>query len=147
MARKIRAGIFAVLALAVIVFIFSNSLRSGRESHAQSSVVMELLRAVLNPGNWLCDSSYHWLVRKMAHFTEFGALGVCLGGVAANLRLQKKWRYAALTALVIACTDETIQAFTGRTCSVKDMTLDTIGAVCGLLLIWLLFCRKNKEKL
>lgn len=145
MARKLRAGIFALLALAIILFIFSNSLRSGPESHEQSSWVAELLRSILNPGNWLCDSAYHYLIRKLAHFTEFGALGVCLGGVAANVRLSRKWLGAAAFALTVACADETIQAFTGRTNSIKDVALDCLGALCGLILVWLLFCGKKRK--
>lgn len=147
MARKIRAGVFALLALAIIIFIFSNSLQSGPESHARSEGVAAFLRAILNPGNWLCDSAYHYLVRKLAHFTEFGALGVCLGGVAANVRMPHKWRYGLLTAIIVACADETIQAFTGRTNSLKDVALDCLGALCGLIFVWLIVSRKKKETL
>ena len=147
MAKKIRAMIFALLALAITVFIFSNSLRSGPESHAQSGWVAAFLQPILNPGNWLCDSAYHYLIRKLAHCTEFGALGVCLGGVAANVSLPRKWRYGAVTAIVIACTDETIQAFTGRTNSIKDVALDSLGALCGLVFVWLVVSRTKKERL
>lgn len=137
MARKLRFWIFAVLALALVVFIFSNSLESGEESNLKSGWVAEFLRPLLNPFGWIEEKAYLKLVRKLAHFAEFGALGLCLGGMAANAAYGKPWRYAAGAALLVACTDETIQAFTGRTESAKDVCLDFSGAVCGLVFVWL----------
>ena len=147
MARKVRFWIFALLALALMVFIFSNSLESGEESNLKSGWVAEFLRPLLNPFGWIEEKTYLKLVRKLAHFAEFGVFGLCLGGVAANAAYAKAFLWSGAAALLTACADETIQAFTGRTESLKDVCLDFSGAVCGLLFVWLcLFAMKRKKE-
>lgn len=150
MARKVRVWIFALLALTIICFIFSNSLQGSEESHEASGWVADFLRPILNPNGWLDERMYHKLVRKLAHFTEFGALGVCLGGVVANVELRRRWLYSAALSVGVACVDEFIQSFTGRTNSITDVLIDTAGALCGLVFVWFIvyfYVRWNKEKL
>jgi len=149
MARKIRLAVFGALALFLTGFIFFNSFQSGEVSNATSGWVADFLRPLLNPNGWLEDKMYHKLVRKLAHFTEFGALGFCLGFLASDLLQKKKWLCAMGAAVLIACTDETIQAFTGRTNSIKDVCIDSAGALCGIAaaaVIWLCIrkiCKKH----
>lgn len=138
MARKIRSAVFALLAVATVWFIFSNSVQNGEESNLKSGWVAAFLRPILNPNGWLSDDTYHKLVRKLAHFTEFGLLGLWLGSTAANVMLSRKWLWAAGLCLLTAGADETIQAFTGRTNSLTDVCIDFTGAVCGIVFVWLL---------
>ena len=142
MTRKVRLTIFCLLSVSLIVFIFSNSFQSPDESNAASGWVAAFLRPLLNPHGRLSDEMYHKLVRKLAHFTEFGMLGFCLGGVAANVLLRGKWYCAAAAAILTAFADETIQRFTERTNSITDVAIDSAGALCGLAamtaIVWLI---------
>lgn len=138
MAKKVWAAVFGLLAVATIWFIFSNSMQGSVESNLQSGWVADFLRPILNPNGWIREEVYLKLVRKLAHFVEFGLLGLWLGAAAVNLQIRKKWYLAALICLLVACTDETIQSFTGRTNSIKDVCIDFSGAVCGLAFVALI---------
>lgn len=142
MARKVRAAVFLLLAVGIWIFIFSNSVKNGAESNAISGRVAEFLRPLLNPNGWIEEAAYLRLVRKIAHFVEFGALGVCLSGAAVNLDLVCLWPLGL--SVLTACADETLQAFTGRTNSIKDVVLDSTGAACGVLFVYIL-CRIMKR--
>lgn len=138
MARKIRAAVFFLLAALIWIFIFSNSLQSGPESNAISGRVAEFLRPLLNPNGWIEEALYLKLVRKLAHFTEFGALAVCLAGAASNLDIRLRWAFGL--SVLTAFADETLQSFTGRTNSLKDVVIDSAGAACGILFVYLILC-------
>ncbi len=81
------------------------------------------------------------LVRKLAHFCEYGALGILAG---ALLLVKKesgifRWSYALLCALAVAVIDESIQLLAdGRGAQVQDVLLDTAGSLTGLLTVWLI---------
>lgn len=149
MTRNVRLAIFGLLSVGLIAFIFSNSFQSAEESNAASGWVAAFLRPVLDPHEKLPDDVYHKLIRKLAHFTEFGLLGFCLGGAAANVLWHGRWFCAAAAAIVIAFADETIQCFTGRTNSIIDVTIDSAGALCGLaamaILVWLIHKMKTRK--
>ena len=138
MTRKYRLLLCLILSLLVLSFIFGNSLQSRDESSAKSSGIAAFLRPLLDPFGRMPEDAFHHFVRKLAHFTEFAALGICLAGVAFNTLWTGKKRILLpiLWSAMAAVTDETIQAFTGRACMAKDMLLDTCGAVCGILFVF-----------
>ncbi|MBO5502094.1 MAG: VanZ family protein [Clostridia bacterium] len=139
MARKIRALVFALLALAIVCFIFSNSAQGAEESNEASGWVAAFLRPILDPLGRLDDAVFHKLVRKLAHFVEFGALGVCLCACFVNTPLRRPWISALAGSVLVACCDETIQRFTGgRSCQWQDVCIDSAGAVCGILFVCLI---------
>ena len=147
MARKIRLTIFSLLAAGTICFIFYNSCQSGEASNAASGWVADFLRPLLNRNGWLDDKTYHMLIRKLAHFTEFGLLGIWLGSIAANVLWCRKWLYAIGAAVLTACTDEIIQSFTGRTNSIVDVGIDSTGALCGIAAVMILVALIAKNRI
>ena len=86
----------------------------------------------------------------MAHFAEFGGLGLFVGGFAVNLSRIKGQRFISLPLLIVlsvAVTDEFIQLFSGRAAMVQDVVLDFAGGITGLCfaaLCWLLLKRLKK---
>lgn len=140
MKRQNRLVFFIILSVLVLCFIFSNSLQSGPESNAQSGRVAQWLQPILNPFGRIPADTFHKIVRKLAHFTEFAALGVCLFGWVCNLSKQPKrpWLLAGMCALPAAVADETIQRFTGRTAMLRDVLLDASGAAFGIIITALL---------
>jgi VanZ family protein len=77
------------------------------------------------------------LVRKLAHFVEYGALG-CVLALLLTLLKRRRWQSVvncAFAVLIVALTDETIQIFTGRGSQVQDVWLDFAGACAGILLV------------
>ena len=151
--KLIQGIIFAILALLLICFIFSNSTQSRSESIDQSRAVMGFLKPLLDPHDRISDDVFHHYVRKAAHFTEFAALGFSLMGLSDCLpwKGKKKQRLLMplLVSLLVAATDEAIQIFSPlRGPGASDVLLDFCGAafgvVCMSVLLFLIRKMKNE---
>lgn len=150
--RKIlRLVLSSLLVCLVICFIFSNSLQNGEESSRYSGMVTRLLRSIFDPHGTTDEETFHYFVRKGAHFSEFALLGFSLWLLMQSIRSKYcvscpgSMLFAALAAAV---TDEFIQSFTGRTSSVTDVLIDFGGALTGFVLPLVLFAiiKQSKEK-
>ena len=130
-------AVLTVLIVLTLIFIFRNSTDSKEESSALSLYVKELVGPILvGKGN----VTEH-LVRKLAHFTEFFALGTEFSFLIIN---EKQVAPAGislilLAGLVSALSDETIQLFFDRGSSVMDVWLDFAGYCSAVALILLIF--------
>ncbi len=128
----------ALCIAAVVVFIFSQSLPDIPASQAQSERVVEIIEPILEPIVGQGNVTNH-LVRKLAHFTEFGVLGMALSVFLVLMGCTfSRLLHALSFAVLIALCDETIQLFSQRGSQVQDVWLDIAGAVCGLAFILLL---------
>ena len=81
-----------------------------------------------------------FLVRKLAHFCEFGLLGCELSLMLILRKRQTLQWYVniAMFAFVVAALDETIQIFAGRGSSLVDVWIDFAGAVTGIVGVYIL---------
>lgn len=134
--KKSLTTILIVLILVTIVFIWCNSLQSVPESDARSLGVLARIKPFLGMlvGQ---DNVTDNLVRKLAHFVEYGALGCVLALLLALLK-RRRWQSVvncAFAVLTVALTDETIQIFTGRGSQVQDVWLDFVGSCMGMLFV------------
>ena len=115
-----------------LAFIWGNSLLPGETSAAFSNWVREILTVVM-PG--APGTGGHGLLRKLAHFTEFCTLGMCLGWIAGML--AKPRSRALLAGVLAACIDESIQLFTpDRGPSFFDVGIDSCGVLTGITLLY-----------
>ena len=87
-------------------------------------------------------ASTHRLVRKLAHFAEFGLLGFLSTWLTVHVNRRKKWLKTWLEwlipmvfCLLYAISDEVHQIFSNRGASAKDVLIDFAGAVTGILLL------------
>ena len=134
--------IYLLLTLLWVAVIFSFSLQPATTSSEVSRGVGEWLVETFAP--FLSErleampveqlEFLHTLLRKAGHFSEFFVLGV----LAMLSVLQTKVRYRLLSALsfcaLVAAVDETIQLFvSGRSGQVTDVVLDSVGALCGIV--------------
>lgn len=139
--------LFGTLTAAVMIFIFGNSLQSRAESSQQSLLWFHLLQPILDPHHRFSEETLHNFIRKLAHFAEFGALGLCVGGFTTNLGWLHGKRYISLPMLVTLATavcDEFIQYFYARGSMVTDVVLDYSGALTGLLVVALFVWMRGK---
>jgi len=150
--------LFAALTVAVMVFIFWNSGRTGQESSAISSPLVERLAALLIP-KWeqlsLAARERHLfrltnLVRESAHVAEFAALSFFALLFALSWG-KDRWRCAAAFAFCVlyALSDEIHQLYVpGRTFQLLDLGMDTLGALLGTLAAQLLriLWQRRREK-
>ena len=127
----------------LLIFIWGNSMMPAEISQAFSDWVKALLSGMLSGGSGSGRGS--GLLRKIAHFTEFTALGMLLCWRAG---MQNKKTYVPfLLGVAAACIDECIQIFApGRAPRVTDVLLDSCGVLTGVLLLSLghtVFKKKN----
>jgi len=150
--NRVLTVLIFILLLTTLVFIWGNSLQSVPDSQERSIGVMEkitpLLEVFVGKGN-VTDH----IVRKLAHFVEFGALGCELALLAV---LRKRVRLQSVVnclfaGLAVAVIDETIQIFSDRGSQVSDVWLDFSGAVTGIVFVLLIHLlvlairRKNRH--
>ena len=127
-----RLRICLALIILNLCFIWGNSLLPGEMSGALSDWVKDLLSRLI-PGDEM-PSSGGGLLRKIAHFTEFAALGLLL---SRFFGLLKKHRgLAFLCGGLTACIDETIQIFVpDRGPGILDVGIDICGVLAGMMLL------------
>lgn len=131
--------ILVVLLALLLAFIWLHSMMPAEDSAEESQRVGQFLTPFLELLVGEGNVTDH-LVRKLAHFCEYGALGVVLGALVLVRRGKLfQWSYALLCALAVAVIDESIQLLAdGRGAQVQDVLLDTAGSLTGLLAVWLI---------
>ena len=125
--NKFFAAVFWALTLTVMVMIFMFSAATGEESEAVSQNLLSKIIEFI--GNYIS----HNFLRKLAHFSEFAALGFCMTG-AIHFTFGKRNFYLPLIPCVLyAVSDEIHQHFVPeRACRVFDMFVDTCGIMTGI---------------
>ena len=122
-----------------IWFIFSRSAKPASESGAESTVFLLFLQRFL-PG------LTHFLVRKLAHFTEYFILG---GLLFLDWRLLGSDGFLLPSGFgaAVACVDElVIQARTpGRSGELRDILIDMLGVVLAVGIGQLQHSRKERR--
>ncbi len=148
---RVRVPIYILIA-ANIAFIWSMSLFSIEDSGEQSGRIMALLLKLFPFLGDIFGDSLGFVIRKFAHFTEFASLGLLCALALWEHTLHKGSSFYAcspavlLACLAVASTDETIQIFTGRGNSVRDVMIDFSGALCGFAAVSLIRLIYNKMK-
>lgn len=143
---------FIVLILWMIV-IFSFSSADANKSTSTSDKVIttmiEIKDKITNnetPNNEkeiiVKNSSFY--IRKLAHITEYLILGFLMFNLLKQYSVTNIY-YAIGLSILYSCTDEFHQLFiSGRSGSIRDVLIDSIGILIGTYLYKLLFI-KNKE--
>lgn len=124
MLKRILCYLPAVICMAVIFWLSS---RTADESAQQSGIVLQWLINIFGD-NIFTD----FIVRKLAHCLEFTGLCVLIN---LGFVLDRK-KLMVIQSIVItsayAATDEFHQLFVnGRSCELRDWTIDTCGALAG----------------
>lgn len=140
-----RMRLCVTLLVCCLVFIWGNSLLPGDISGAISDYVKRILASLFEQGEPKPEGS-GFLLRKMAHFTEFTALGLCLCWLFGMF--GKGTLRPFLCGTAAACVDETIQRFVpGRGPSLRDVCIDSGGVLLGVILLTLghyYLCKKKQ---
>lgn len=134
-----------VLFVAIICFVWGNSLLSPELSNHISTAVGNFLAKIL--GSSVEGGAVGGIsVRKMAHFVEFFALGLVTSLLLRTYRFEWRMRLniEAVVGMLIPVIDETLQIFSRRGSSVSDVWIDMSGYACGCAMIYLIFFVKKK---
>ncbi len=144
-------GVLWVLTLGTAALIFWFSAQSGTDSSALSGKLTHLALRVIRhfAGDWYgalsqaqrlrLEDVLGFLIRKLAHFSEFAALSFFIQLLRASYGKARPifWSWAAGAAY--AATDELHQMFVElRSPMLRDVCIDSAGALMGVLAAMLL---------
>ena len=140
MLRKI-FKILLALSFMVLIFDFSND--NGVESSNKSDgIIIKSIQIVFKHN--LTEEEKNILqkrlvvpVRKTAHLLVYLILGILIMNVLVEFKPINKQTIlsALLICFLYACSDEIHQLFiNGRSGEVKDVLLDTIGSIIGIII-------------
>jgi VanZ family protein len=122
-------GWLPVVLWGVVIFLLSTSTFSSINTSQIIDPILRWLVPTLSP---VAVSVAQALIRKSAHFTEYGVLFWLL--VRGPMRNRPYWAFALCVAY--AALDETHQIFVpGRTPSIYDVALDSTGALFSNFLL------------
>jgi VanZ family protein len=146
--RREQVILYAPLFIWIGVIFF---LSSGQGASTRTSLIIRPILEFLFPtAPEETLQLYHGFIRKCAHLTEYGVLGLlaCRAFVNTSGASFRKYFYvlAAVLVLLVASTDELNQSFNpDRTGSPTDVLIDLAGGVCGIL-VFKLWTRRRARK-
>ena len=155
-AAKVKKVISTGLVLLAMLLIFLFSAQPGDSSDETSLSVGGLIGKIFisDFSAWMPEQQLEFAeqinhpVRKLAHATEYAALGVLMTVMFGAYGMQGRRRFGISWACTVlyAGTDEFHQLFVpGRSGQLGDVVIDAFGALAGVLLcllagvIWLRF--------
>lgn len=157
--KKVITVIAVCLLIAVYIMIFLFSADDAAESSSLSVAVTRKLinlyyhffsgnnNAVLTVPVVTDDAEA--IVRKMAHFTEYMAVGFLSFGIAVMWLQRIKAGIVAVTLQVFlsAGLDEIHQYFVpGRYASFRDVLIDTAGGIAGIMIVFLMYKIRKRRR-
>ena len=157
--KKVITVIAVCLLIAVYIMIFLFSADDAAESSSLSVAVTRKLmnlyyhffsgnnNAVLTVPVVTDDAEA--IVRKMAHFTEYMAVGFLSFGIAVIWMQRIKAGIVAVTLQVFlsAGLGEIHQYFVpGRYASFRDVLIDTAGGIAGIMIVFLMYKIRKRRR-
>lgn len=147
-----------LLVIAVMIAIFCFSAQTGEESGEMSGQLTTWMLNLVIPDfeNFTPEkqesirSTVGFIVRKLAHFTEYAILGLSLmlhiAQIQKKIMVRISWLWAWGIGTLYAATDEFHQGFVaGRGPSVRDVTIDSAGVIAGVLIMLLILKKRKKN--
>lgn len=150
---KILRCTFFILIILVSVIIFGFSAQDGEKSGNLSKSIITKIADIINvkennKNEFIVQGEK--VIRKMAHFTIYTLLGICVMGFLStfNLKIVKQVIITGIYGFFYATTDEFHQMFiNGRNASFLDIMIDSLGILFGILIVYVLVVIiKNKAK-
>ena len=138
---KIKQILAFLLVITITCIIFNFSLQPADISDAQSGLFVNIAKMILDtiPNITVDIDTLTTIIRKLAHFSEYGALGVSVYILCVSVKSYSHSKLLYFYGIIIPFIDECIQAFIpGRSCQISDMLLDMSGFMTGLLVSYLL---------
>jgi VanZ family protein len=133
-----------MIAIMALIFFFSsqNATESGQVSNG---VLVWIVEHVLHRST--IPEIGSMLIRKTAHFSIYFCLGASAALFVSECRTKRRAILRAwLIPVIYACTDELHQYFVpGRSCELRDVCIDSAGAFLGVVLIFLVLQKRQRN--
>lgn len=156
-----RKRFLSALIVLTLGFIWGNSLVSRELSGRISDNIMAAMNTAAEKiglgedfftymsdtdGDGVAEQPTSHIIRKAAHVIEYAILAALV-----FLRLESAGRKRFITAwglgILTGAIDETLQIFSHRGSQVKDVFIDSAGALLGIVVVSLLFAAVKKRRL
>lgn len=146
MKKKIYTILLMIIIFLIYGVMFGFSAQNGEQSGGLSFLFSKKIiefADFFSVGDWSMEEvdtkaeAIEFVVRKMAHFCEYAALGFCWFWLVSMWMPSKKKKIVLVAGIVLVSgiVDEVHQMFVpGRYPSVWDVLLDTAGGVFGMYL-------------
>ena len=131
------------------IIIFLTLQPADVSSDLSGGITLILYNFVKQIGLSISIDTFHFVVRKLAHFAEYFILGILtfLALVSYAISFKRKLIVIFDFGFIFASLDETIQLFVeGRAGSVRDVLIDSAGVLFSIMIITGLFTLRKKLK-
>ncbi len=140
--------VYFIISILLMGFIFVQSSLPADVSMRESSFLVPFVRNLFK----IDAESASTIIRKFAHFIEYGFLGASLTLTANRFWITEPPKQCGLNAFIIgsiySITDELHQVFVdGRSCEFRDIMIDMGGVLFGVLIVcFILYALEKKKK-
>ncbi len=137
--RKLEIALLVLIALN-LTFIFVHSMLPPKVVDREVELMKDIISAIFPSDGGVVEYTES-SADKIAHFIEFGALGI-LTSLFISLYAIKPWILALASLLFaesVAIIDETIQIFSGRCPDIADLWTDLFGFSALSLIIYFVY--------
>lgn len=127
----------------LIIFSFSNQPNSGEVTHSFIENLLPIIKT-----NSLIDT-LNFIIRKLAHIMEYLILAFLSISLLKEYTKQEKTILLStlIFCILYALTDEYHQSLVaGRTSTIKDVFIDTIGVIITLITELIIQRKTNRTK-
>ncbi|MGL5754991.1 MAG: VanZ family protein [Paraclostridium sp.] len=143
--------VFLILTISWMIFIFYMSNQPASISSSQSGGFIGMLCNIPVIGIVIKDlmkiGIAEFLIRKSAHMFLYFVLAILIYNTMNKDSGIKTYLLSLLLTALYACTDELHQLFViGRSGELRDVLVDSTGALIGLVLIFLINKLINNKK-
>jgi len=123
-------NLIIVITWMLLIFIMSSF--DATESANQSNFIVNIITDIFKIENIELLS---FIIRKLAHFTEYLILGFLTINMLNKNDISKKYLLSILICIIYATSDEIHQIFVpGRAYQIRDILIDSIGSITGVYL-------------
>ena len=114
--------------IGTVLFIFINSMLPPEKSAEQSDTIKDIIVEIL-PDDSKAENFVEEYIRKIAHFTEYGLLGIELAVYLLLLHRRRPSLFglAMTVPFFVGFIDESIQSLSGRGPLIEDVWIDIGG--------------------
>ncbi len=154
---KVKQIILIILIIINCITIFTFSSQEADESSGTSSKVVDFVMKTAYKKKNLSSEEELYIreklttpIRKGAHFSVYLCLGLLtyvFTRTLNNVEDKRKIAYALAFCFLYACSDELHQIFVpGRSGEIRDVIIDTCGALTGILITIIITSIKDRKK-
>lgn len=128
-----------ILVIIWMIIIFSYSNQPAVISDEKSRFVIYIFKGLGLNLDSILGSLANFIVRKLAHLTEYFIFYLLLFNLLKeDFSLKKALVFSIVILFLYACSDEIHQLFVpGRTGKIRDVIIDTTGGVIALILCYI----------